>query len=134
MRWASKRTRAAALLAASILFVAGRRATACSCTWDTAPPACEQIAKAGVAFTGSVLSLEAGPEGPLYGRSLVYRFSVDTIYKGLPPLTAEVRVHPGFIGCREMFSRRTRYPIFGSRFESGLVWTNLCLASLPVAA
>jgi hypothetical protein len=88
----------------------------CSCAPAASAPACEKISTAEIVFVGTVRAIEPDAQFPAASRSRVYRFQVETPYKGLPQNAIEVVVNPdNFTSCQTEYKRGIRYLVFASR-------------------
>ena len=67
----------------AVLFVAPLgHVLACSCGPAASAPACEKILTADIVFLGTVQAIEPDTNFPTVNRARVYRFLVETAYKG----------------------------------------------------
>jgi hypothetical protein len=91
-------------------------ALGCSCSPASEAPACEKILTADVIFVGTVQSIVPDPHLPAASRLRVYRFQVDTTYRGLLPSVDHIVVNPdNFTSCQTEYRRGSRYLVFASR-------------------
>ena len=91
------------------------KAIACDCSPDASAPACQKIATAQVVFIGTVRSIEPDPGMPNVARFRVYRFRVQTAYKGLSPGATEVVVNPdNLTSCHREYNNGATYIVFGT--------------------
>lgn len=92
------------------------RVLACSCGPAASAPACEKILTTEIVFVGTVVAVEPDRRFPSTGPLRVYRFQIETAYKGLPKTTAQIVVNPdNFTSCQTEYKRGVRYLIFGSK-------------------
>lgn len=117
---------------ASILAIACMgRLFACSCTPAVSAPACEKLTTTPVVFLGTVLAAERDTRFPAPSRARVYRFQVDTIYKGLPANARQLVIDPGFVSCEQEYLPGKRYLVFASRVpETGEFFSGACHGSI----
>ncbi len=112
-----------------ILFHSLWSADSLACTCVGSGPACVEITDANVAFLGE--SVEFLPDLKNPGGYL-YRFRVESVYKGLPPDTKQVLVDSGSSGmCGTEYPIGKRYIIFaGVRTDQPLVvFAGMCSGS-----
>jgi hypothetical protein len=101
--------------------------SACTCFGPSR--ACEAITNAEVIFLGE--SIEFIPD-PTDARNYLFRFRVESIYKGLLPDTREVLVDGGYSGmCGTAYPTGKRYIIFGGKKTNDplLVMSGMCSGS-----
>ena len=117
MRHGANQTRAGWLFALTLLvLIPFGRALGCSCGPVASAPACEKISTAEIVFVGTVRAIEPDTPFPTAGKSRVYRFQVERLYKGLPQDVTEVVVNPdNFTSCQTEYKRGVRYLIFATR-------------------
>lgn len=107
-------------------------ALACSCSQVVSGPACQLISIMPVAFLGTVTGIEPDPLMPEAPSAHLYRFRVESVYKGLNPRTTSVLVNPdNFTNCQTEYRVAERYVIFGTRSPgpAPVVMTGACSGS-----
>jgi hypothetical protein len=98
------------------------RVVACSCGPAASAPACEKLANAEVIFLGAVMAVEPDSSLPLASNARIYRFRVETAYKGLPPTVEQIVVNPdNFTSCQTEYMRGVRYLVFASKLKGTAV-------------
>ncbi len=92
------------------------RVLGCSCAPAASAPACEKISTTEIVFVGTVRAVEPDTQLPTVSQARVYRFQVETPFKGLPQNVSEVVVNPdNFTSCQTVYKRGGRYLIFANR-------------------
>lgn len=123
------------IIALAVL-MAGRPAQlfACSCGPSVSAPVCELFSKTHVVFLGT--SLERVPD-PAYPPAFLYRFSVEKVYKGLPPDTREILVNPdNFTSCQTEYPTGVSFLVLASPLSDslGVVISGGCSGSRRASA
>jgi hypothetical protein len=91
-------------------------ALGCECGNIASAPACEKISTAQIVFVGTVRAIEPDPRMPGNTGAPVYRFEVETVYKGLPANTRDIIVDPdNLTSCHAVYKQAQRYLVFASR-------------------
>ncbi len=95
--------------------------TACACDCATREPA-ELVRTSAAVFTGTLVSarrLEGDPLGPR--PPIIYTFRADQVYKGQANAVFEVATNADEASCGYHFLTGSRYLVFASTGESGLL-------------
>ena len=94
------------------------RVLGCSCSPAASAPACEKILTTEIVFVGTVRAIEPDAQFPTASKNRVYRFQVETPYKGLSQNVTQVVVNPdNFTSCQTEYKLGMRYLIFGTRLR-----------------
>jgi hypothetical protein len=96
------------------------RLLGCSCLPDVMAPACEKLGKMHAIFVGRVLEVEADATAGPAMRAELYRFAVETAYKGLAAEVKEVVIDPdNYTTCRARYTVGKRYLVYATQSRRG---------------
>jgi hypothetical protein len=106
----------------AILIVSTVETFACSCSPKVYAPACELVSKADAVFVGEPIDYSGG----------IYRFKIESAYKGVANENNEVKVY-GSAGtsCEVQYSIGTKYLMFAGKSANSpnTFFTNMCSGS-----